>query len=263
MLFVRRESFQQFISYYPMVTGIAAVNTLLFLLSFIPPLYQLVYGFGVGSNILVGQGELWRLLTPVFLHGNFSHFLFNTFSLVILAPALERMLGIGKFLSFYLLAGIAGNVGTFLVAGANYTHLGASGAIYGLLGLYLYLALYRQDLIDPQSGQLVKVMLVVGVIYSVIMPNINFYAHFFGFLAGLSGGWVAFARGNSRKGRTDFFSGARVITPSEKYRLKKIGDNVFAFDPHPRQKQLPNKPFLLIAGFAALLIIYLVIKSLF
>ncbi|MBS4026158.1 MAG: rhomboid family intramembrane serine protease [Clostridia bacterium] len=277
MLFVRRESFQQFISYYPVVTGIAAVNTLLFFISFIPSLYHLVYGFGVGSNILVGQGELWRLLTPVFLHGNFSHFLFNTFSLVILAPALERMLGIKKFLSFYLLAGIAGNVGTFLVAGANYTHLGASGAIYGLLGLYLYLSLYRQDLIDPQSAQLVKVMLVVGVIYSFIMPNINFYAHLFGFLAGLGGGWLVFTRGlNGRTNRfgrkdrndrmdriKDFFTKSTVLNPREKYRTKKIGDNIFAFDPHPKEKQPQHKAILPIAGFVALLVIYLVIKSLF
>jgi membrane associated rhomboid family serine protease len=261
MLFVRRESFQEFISYYPAVTGIAAANTLLFLLSFIPPVYQVIYSFGVGSNILVKQGELWRLLTPVFLHGNFGHFLFNTFALVLLAPALERMLGSWKFLSFYLLTGIAGNVGTLLAAGTHFVHLGASGAIYGLLGLYLYLTFYRQDLIDPQSGQFIKVMLAVGVIYSVIMPNINFYAHLFGFLAGLGGGLLVFPRSNRYGRSTVFFAKTSVHTPKEKYRAQKIGPNVFAFDPRSKEKQPQNKTFLLAAGFIALVVILLVLKS--
>lgn len=185
-MFVRNESFQQFIRFYPTVSAIIGLNALLYLTVLFPPVHSFVYNLGVGSNLHVAAGQYWRLLTPVFLHANFTHFLFNNFSLVIFAPALEIMLGRYRFLLLYIGAGVLGNVGTYYAGGLGYNfHLGASGAVYGILGFYLSMILFRQHLLDSSSSQVIKVFLVFGAIYSIIMPNINIYAHFFGFLAGL------------------------------------------------------------------------------
>lgn len=185
-MFFRNENPQQFLRYYPAVSTIIIINTILFLAMLSPSLRQLIYGLGVGSNFHVAQGQYWRIVTPIFLHGGFSHFVFNSFSLVIFAPALELMLGKWRFLGLYFFSGILGNLATFFLGGLAYNyHLGASGAVYGLLGFYLALITWRPHVIDPHSSQIIKTMLIFGAIYTVIVPNINIYAHLFGFLAGM------------------------------------------------------------------------------
>lgn len=146
-----------------------------------------IYEFGVGYNAAVATGEWWRLVTPIFLHINFGHVIFNTFSLVIIAPALERMLGRLKFIVAYITTGIAANVATFFLGGLHYPpHLGASGAIFGLLGMYTYIVLFRKDLIDRANAQLVITLVAIGFIMTYFHANINMIAHLFGFIGGLA-----------------------------------------------------------------------------
>ncbi|WP_336885180.1 rhomboid family intramembrane serine protease [Caldalkalibacillus salinus] len=185
-VFVRYESFGQFIRLYPVVTFIVALNTLLFLPSLLAPTfyYFYIYGLGVGSNEALAAGQWWRLVTPIFLHGGIGHYVFNTFALIIFGPALERMVGPYKFFLAYLTAGIAGNLGTYFFQVSSHFYLGASGAIYGLLGIYFYMRFFRKDLIDPQSAQIVTTFLIIGAIYTLIVPRVSILGHLFGFVGG-------------------------------------------------------------------------------
>jgi len=193
-MFIRYESFGQFIRLYPIVAFIVGTHLIFFLFSLLLPdvYYTMIYSWGVGYNALVSQGEYWRLLTPIFLHSGFGHMLFNSFSLYLFGPALERILGRVRFSFLYLFAGIMGNLGTYLFEQADYAHLGASGAVYGLLGLYFYMKFFRKDLIDPQSAQIVTVFLVLGAIYTFLVPNINVLGHLFGFVGGTVAGSFIF-----------------------------------------------------------------------
>lgn len=189
-MFVRTENFRQFIHYYPAVTVLLAINIAVYLLLLLPFVGDVLYAYGVGINGAILEGEVWRLITPIFMHAGLTHFLFNTFAIFIFAPALELLLGRFKFIFLFLAAGLAGNVATLLLGSPMMAYLGASGALYGLLGLYLYMILFRKELIDPASRQVVTVMLIIGLIYTVLWPNINLYAHLFGFLSGLALGPV-------------------------------------------------------------------------
>lgn len=76
----------------------------------------------------------WTLITSLFLHANPTHLFFNMWALFIFGPLLEKMIGSQKFLALYLIAGIVGNVGFALFYPSTTAGIGASGAIYGVVG---------------------------------------------------------------------------------------------------------------------------------
>src|SRR5699024_1338690 len=188
MFFRTEKSIKEFFKKYPIVSILAIINVgLWFIVNFLKlPFGLKLYDLGIGHNLSVLLlDEYWRLFTPIFLHADLSHVAFNTFTLILFGPALEKMLGKFKFISIYLITGIIGNLGTFIVDIYSITpHLGASGAIYGLLGVYIYMVLFRKDLISKQDSQIIITILVLGLVMSFIRPNINISAHLFCFLSG-------------------------------------------------------------------------------
>lgn len=189
-MFIRTErSVQDFMRFYPVVSILIIINLFLwFIIHFLHlNIGYSIYNFGVGHNISVSYGEYWRLVTPIFLHAGFSHVAFNSFALILFGPALEQMLGKIKFISAYFLTGIAGNIGTYIIDPFSpIPHLGASGAVYGLFGIYLYMVFFRKDLIDSGNAQIVTIIFVIGLVMTFIQPNVNIAAHIFGFLGGFA-----------------------------------------------------------------------------
>lgn len=191
MIFLRYESFREYIRFYPITSIILLINVIMFLLVVFSPLdrAQALFQYGAIHNY-PGGPEAKTFITSIFLHGSFNHLLFNSFAIFVFAPPLERMLKPFKYALLYLLSGIAGNiVSEFFystVLGTRYLSVGASGAVYGLFGAYLFLIVFRKHALDAQSRKVIQTMLVIGVIYSILMVNINLYAH----LGGLLGGFV-------------------------------------------------------------------------
>jgi rhomboid protease GluP len=184
-MFTRTESFREFIRFYPIVTIIIAIHLGLYLLTTLPlfPNYWFIDNLS-GVNLYIMEGEVWRLITPIFVHAGFSHMLFNSFSLVLFGPALERMLGTGRFLFVYLLSGLIANVATLLLEPLTYTHVGSSGAIFGLFGYYIAIIIFRKQMMSQQNSQIILTLLVISLIMTFLQPNINITAHLFGLLGG-------------------------------------------------------------------------------
>ena len=138
--------------------------------------------------------EPWTLITSLFVHstGSFLHILFNMFSLFIFGRILEPMVGRGRFLVLYLLSGLGGSVAVLLLNPSGGV-LGASGAIFGLLGAFFVI----QRGLGGNSGQLV-VLIVINLTIGFFVPNISWQAHVGGLVVGTL---VAFVYMRTRLGR--------------------------------------------------------------
>ena len=133
-------------------------------------------------DYLVFQGEIWRVITAMFLHVDIKHLAMNMYALFIMGQLVERTYGKFKYLSIYFLAGIMGNIVTFAFQSGS--SMGASGAIFGLVGASVIIAFsttgdYRKRLLFNAGFVIVA---SAGMGFAV---NINQFAHFGGLIGGL------------------------------------------------------------------------------
>ena len=190
-MFNRTENFKQYIKLYPVVSTLLTINIAIHLLTLAPIFGTQLFNFGVHFNLLISEGEYWRLVTPIFLHASFAHLLFNMFSLYIFGPELEQLAGKARFLTIYVLAGLVGNVATYLMHDWNYMSVGASGAIYGIFGAFAALVYYTRNFM-PQLKQIIIPIIVIGIIMTFLQPQINVTAHIAGLVTGFILGMVYF-----------------------------------------------------------------------
>ena len=135
-------------------------------------------------SVLVDQGEWWRLLTAMFLHGGVLHLMFNMYALWLFGPVLERRFGSPSYAALYVAGGISGGM-LFQLLGEG-AAVGASGAIFGLLGALLA-ASYRQRHTRAGAavfGQL-GLLLSINLALPLFLRNIAWQAHVGGLLAGI------------------------------------------------------------------------------
>jgi membrane associated rhomboid family serine protease len=138
---------------------------------------------------VVVQGEYWRLFTALFLHGGFTHLLFNLFALYILGPPLERSIGTLRFTVSYLISGLAssaGVVGLTILGFVQVSQLvGASGCIMGIVGTWAgFLVRHRHV---PQAKQRlgnIVMIIVIQVAFDLSTPQVSMAAHLCGLIAG-------------------------------------------------------------------------------
>jgi membrane associated rhomboid family serine protease len=144
------------------------------------------WGIKLSDKILNGQ-DLYRLLSPVILHGGIAHLLMNTFSLQQVGPEVERYFGPGRFLAVYAASGIAGNYMSAIMS--PNPSLGASGAIFGIVGAYFTFLVQNEDLFGWQ-GEFLQQNLArtigMNLIFGAVSPSIDNWGHAGGFLGGIT-----------------------------------------------------------------------------
>lgn len=134
----------------------------------------------------VAGGELWRLLTSMFLHAGLIHIAVNMLALYFLGSFAEQTFGSGRFLALYLVSGIAGGVAYLYFGSFTTPAVGASGAIFGILGGILGFALRRGtfSMRNPVITQLVFIA-AINLFIGASIPNISNTAHIGGLVGGL------------------------------------------------------------------------------
>lgn len=149
--------------------------------------------FGARINGPIRAGEIWRFITPIFLHASIPHILFNMYALFLFGPSLERHFGHWRFLILYLLTGFTGNVFSFLLMNDNSFSVGASTSVFGLVaaeGVFLY---QNRELFGKQAGRMIgNVVFVVAINLLIgLAPGIDIWGHIGGLIGGLIFTWFA------------------------------------------------------------------------
>lgn len=152
------------------------------------------------NNLLYLQDMQWfRLITYMFLHGSLTHIVVNMYSLYIIGSQIENYFGKVKYIIIFVLSGICGGLLSALLAGSEIVSVGASGAIFGLLGALGYFGyhyrLYLGDVLKTQIIPIVLINLAIGF----MLPGIDNYCHIGGLIGGV---FAAMAVGVNGKTKT-------------------------------------------------------------
>ncbi|MBO9522321.1 MAG: rhomboid family intramembrane serine protease [Nocardioidaceae bacterium] len=141
------------------------------------------FRFDEGGAILVdgvAHGAWWQVITSVFTHVQVFHIALNMIALYMFGPPLEQILGRVRFLTLYVVSGVTGSAGVMLFSGAYGSTVGASGAIFGLLGAMAVIAFKTggayQDLLS---------LLGLNLVITFTIPHISWQGHLGGLLGGV------------------------------------------------------------------------------
>lgn len=137
----------------------------------------------------------WRMITAMFAHspGSLLHIVFNMFSLFILGPPLEAALGRWRYLTLYMLSGLGGSVAVLLLSPTSAV-LGASGAIFGLLGAFFII----QRSLGGRNTQII-IVIAINLVIGLVIPNIAWQAHVGGLIVGAIVAFVLMKTRSPRK----------------------------------------------------------------
>jgi rhomboid protease GluP len=146
--------------------------------------------YGVKNNQMIAQGQLWRLFTPMFLHGSILHIAFNMFALLKLGPGLERYYGHWRFLALYILCGFGGNV--FSMMFTNVSSLGSSTAIFGLIGAQGVFFYHNRKIFGANYRQALNGIIMIATVNLIIgiSPGIDNWGHIGGLIGGVVFAWI-------------------------------------------------------------------------
>ena len=183
-------------------TALIFINVVVFFVTCVLSNMKLTTGalvsFGALFTPLVKMGEIWRLVTTGFLHANIFHLLFNMYSLYLIGTQVENFIGKWKFLILYLISLISASLMSGVIN--SYTvSVGASGAIFGLLGALVYFGYqYRVYLGSILKNQIIP-LIVLNLLLGFLQSGIDNAAHIGGLIGGL---FAAMALGVQQKENT-------------------------------------------------------------
>nr|WP_183538523.1 rhomboid family intramembrane serine protease [Lactovum miscens] len=143
-----------------------------------------------GWQIILHPSELWRLITPIFVHLSWPHYLMNMFTLFMVGRLVEEEFGSLRYAEIYLLSGIFANSFTFFIS-PNTLAAGASTAIFGIFGAMGTLGFFTGSPRLKEIGQGFLVLIAINLVLNIFQPGVSIVGHIGGIIGGclLAGAW--------------------------------------------------------------------------
>lgn len=150
---------------------------------------QTIYDFGglYGLAVKLDPSQLWRLVSPMFVHIGWEHFFFNSMTLYVFGYQLEEIFGSRHFLLLYVLSGIMGNVFVLFLT-PNVVAAGASTSLFGLFGAMVVLRYYSRNPYLQSLGQRYVALLLINLALGLFRPEISLVGHIGGVVGGALAG---------------------------------------------------------------------------
>lgn len=166
----------------PFITyALILINVIVFLLSAFND--TILPMFAVNRELIVDFGQYYRLFTGMFLHAGILHLLFNMYALYIIGMQLESFLGKWKYLIVYLLSGLGASLLSIFFS--NGFSVGASGAIFGLMGALLYFGYHYRVYLDSVVKSQIIPLIILNLILGFTLTGIDNWAHIGGLVSGV------------------------------------------------------------------------------
>jgi rhomboid protease GluP len=153
---------------------------------------EILVQYGANYGPLILAGETWRLFTSMFLHIGLAHLFFNSYALFIFGLEMERLYGPDRYLTIYILSGLLGSLASFGLRGPTVFSAGASGAIFGVIGMNLaYFMLHRETFGQFGRQRMMNTLVIIGInlLFGFTVSGIDNYAHIGGLVAGFAMGY--------------------------------------------------------------------------
>ena len=139
--------------------------------------------FAVNRVYITELHEYYRLITGIFLHANLLHLVFNMYALYVIGMQLESFLGKWKYLLVYLLSGLGGSMLSIFFS--NNFSVGASGAIFGLMGALLYFGYHYRVYLDSVVKSQIIPLIILNLLIGFTSSGIDNWAHIGGLVGGI------------------------------------------------------------------------------
>ncbi len=180
---------------YPITYGLITINIVIYLLPLLIGVihinseYLLSVGAIYGPAVVL-QGEIWRLLTAIFLHGGLEHIGMNMLSLWFVGRVVEMWFDKLSYLSIYLISGIIGGLVSIYIHPIT-VGIGASGAIFGIFGAMAGVVTVHRKRMEAQFKAFINqfgIILLLNLIIGVAFESVDLSAHIAGLIVGIIGG---------------------------------------------------------------------------
>lgn len=185
----------------PVITyALIVLNIMVYLFMLLYDTVDQTYFYALANDYEgIQNGQIYRLITSMFLHSDIIHIACNMYALYILGPVVERYYGKTKFLIIYMLSGILGSIFSAAFMSANTISIGASGAIFGLLGSIAYFTYYYRATLQGLLRSQILPVILLNLALGFMIPGIDVSGHIGGLIGGIL---VSMAIGIGDKGRT-------------------------------------------------------------
>lgn len=177
----------------PVTFVLLVINTIMFFVVFFNGGFStesLTNNGGLVPKLVTDNKEYYRLLVAMFLHGSFLHFLMNSYFLYFLGSFTEKILGSTRYGIIYMLSGLGSSVAVWLLSTPTTVTIGASGALYGIMGGLLIMTFLKANWFTPQGIRSIRTISIINIVFTLISASAGGNISVWGHMGGLAFGIV-------------------------------------------------------------------------